>query len=116
MSLVKKNNNAYYENIVDKFLSGACKAIFINYLTGESIASYKDYIVFLHEYLLFYMSGNKKIYDKFVDSDNPSQDYEEIRDRVHNFVDRYIVNEDNEFGDFALNEYIAQSIKDYKKA
>lgn len=115
MSLVKKNGKEYYERVVDRFLSGACKLVFINYATGEVIATYDDYINYVHEYLLSYLKKNQTIYKKFVTATDSRDLGASKRDRVHNFTDMYIVNENNEFDGFFLEQYIEQSILDFKK-
>jgi hypothetical protein len=115
MSLIKKNGKEFYEKVVDKFLSGTCKLVFINYSTGEVIANYDDYINYLHEYLLVYLKKNSKIYKKFITATNEKNISKNLKDRLHNFTDMYIVNENNEFDGFFLESYIEQSILDFKK-
>ena len=65
MTMVNKNGKVYFEDIIDKFLSGSCKATFINYLTGELIASYKDYILYLNEYLITYLKNETNLFYMF---------------------------------------------------
>lgn len=115
MSLVKKNGKEFFEKVVDKFLSGACKLAFINYSTGEVIANYDDYIDYVHDYLQVYLKKNTKIYKKFISAIENQESSNVKKDRVHNFTDMYIVNEANEFDGFFLETYIEQSILDFKK-
>ena len=114
MSMVKKNGREFFEKVVDRFLSGACKLVFINYATGEVIATYEDYINYLHEYLQLYLKKNPKILKKFTTAIESRERENGKKDRIHNFTDMFIVNEGNEFDGFSLETYIEQSILDFK--
>jgi len=116
MSLVTKGGKTYYERIVDKFLSGGCKLAFVNYLTGEVIAQYDDFVNYLHEYLLIYLKKNGKIHKKSTELKLKDSSQNEKRVRIHNFADIYIENQNNEFSDFKLEQYVEQAILDYKKS
>ncbi len=115
MSTVKSHGTEYNERVVDRFLSGQCKLVFINYATGEIIANYDDYINYVHNYLQVYLRKNSKILQKFNSAVGKESRSKSKRDRVHNFTDMYIVNEDNEFSDINLEDYIRQSMLDFKK-
>lgn len=115
MSMVKKAGKTYYGNIIDKFLSGSCRLTFVNFLTGEAVASYRDYLRFLYLYLVFYLKSKPEVYAQFVDSKDSVVDDDLMKARIFNFVDTYMLNENGQFDHFEFAKYIEQSIGDYKK-
>lgn len=114
LSEVNKNNQRHYDRIVDKFLNGACKLVFVNYQTGEVVADYKDFIDYLYEYLHVYLKKSQRVYKLYASLGTKKTDTEGRRERVHNFVDMYLINENCEFDDFQLENYVKQALTDFK--
>lgn len=122
MSLVKTNSNipSSKEKIVDSFLKKECKLVFVNYLTGEQIASYKDFIDFLYESLIVYTKPFTKIHEDFLKNID-LEDKDQVKlEKIANLVDRYMNPiEDNdglELKKLQLENIISQVIVDYKNA
>ena len=116
MSEVNRNGQTYYEKIVDKFLNGACKLVFINYPTGEVVADYGDFINYLYEYLSIYLKKKPSAYKVFKALGTGRTNEEGRKERIHNFIDAYLTDKEGAFNDVPVENYVRQAFSDYKKS
>ena len=119
MTPILQNDQIYYDNTIDKFLSGSCKLVFVNGLTGEQLATYKDYVKFLYKFLEFVLPSHKSVNTLFKHDAPVEKDYDSIKEHIHNFVNQYKSYNKEEllsspFGYFQLEDFVKESIGLFK--
>lgn len=125
MSYIEKRNSdneiiereSYNEKIIENLFRNQCKLVFVNYLTGEVLTKYDDFVAYFHEYLMTYLdkSRQKDILNKYKDlkvKDGSKAD--PIKAQVHRFIESYLINTDDEYEGFDLRGVVENAISDFK--
>jgi hypothetical protein len=116
MSYKKKEGQEQYTKIIDKMLTKRAKLSIINYLTGEVIASYEDLLLFMDKRLKHYFKRDPKILELYGSSE--LEEYNKLVDKMEDFISEYLnvnINESHEtFKDSKIENFISQTILDYK--